>query len=164
MSWDAVGALGELVGAAAVLATLVYLAIQTRLTRKAVEESSQHAYQQATHTAIGMYSDWRRSILATPQLATIMVKAKREGQLDEDEQILYSICFQDLFFAAAASYRGVIHNTAGYDDSIGVAHLAGILKENPLAKVEWDNASTIVRGISPEFTKAVNAALNETSA
>jgi hypothetical protein len=30
MNWDALGALGELVGAAAVLATLVYLSIQVR--------------------------------------------------------------------------------------------------------------------------------------
>ncbi len=32
MNWDAVGAVGELVGAAAVLVTLVYLAIQVRQT------------------------------------------------------------------------------------------------------------------------------------
>jgi hypothetical protein len=159
MNWDALGAIGEIIGAIAVLATLIYLAIQTRLTRKAVEESSQHAYQQATHTAIGMYSDWRRAVLATPQLATIMVKAKKEGKLDEDEQILFTICFQDLFLAAAASYRGVVHNTAGYDASIGVVHLAGVLRENPLAIIEWHNVSVVVNGISAEFVTAVNKEL-----
>ena len=34
MNWDAIGALGELVGATAVLVTLIYLAIQIRQARK----------------------------------------------------------------------------------------------------------------------------------
>jgi hypothetical protein len=37
MSIQELGSLGELIGAVAVLATLVYLAIQTRLTRIASE-------------------------------------------------------------------------------------------------------------------------------
>ena len=120
MNWDAIGAIGELVGAGAVVATLVYLAIQTRLTRKAVEESSQYAYQQATHTAVGMYSDWRRALMGAPHIAAIIVKAQSGEELAPDEYLLYSVCFQDLFLAAASSYRGVIHHTAGYDESIGV--------------------------------------------
>ena len=34
MNWDAIGAIGEIVGAVAVLITLVYLALQVRQTRK----------------------------------------------------------------------------------------------------------------------------------
>ncbi len=34
MNWDAIGAIGEIIGAAAVLVTLIYLALQVRQTRK----------------------------------------------------------------------------------------------------------------------------------
>ena len=34
MNWDAIGAVGEMVGAVAVVLTLVYLAVQSRNVRK----------------------------------------------------------------------------------------------------------------------------------
>ncbi len=37
MNWDAIGAIGEIVGAGAVVATLAYLAVQTRRARMATE-------------------------------------------------------------------------------------------------------------------------------
>ena len=160
MNWEAIGVIAEVVGAVAVVVTLIYLAIQTRLTRKAIEETSEHAFQQSTHTAVGMYSDWRRAVLATPELAKIMVRARQEGELPDDEQILFSICFQDLFLAAATSYRSVVHGTAGYEGEIGIDHLVGVLKENPWAIQEWRKATPVVSGISDEFVVAVDRKLN----
>ena len=37
MSWDAIGAIGELVGAAAVVVTLVYLALQVRQNNRLMQ-------------------------------------------------------------------------------------------------------------------------------
>jgi len=39
MNWDAIGAAGELVGAVAVLITVIYLAIQIRHTRDALRRA-----------------------------------------------------------------------------------------------------------------------------
>lgn len=41
--WDALGAVGELVGAIAVVATLGYLAVQIRQNTNAVKAASHHA-------------------------------------------------------------------------------------------------------------------------
>ena len=43
MNWEAVGAIGELVGAAAVVATLIYLAAQTRSNTAAVNRAATQA-------------------------------------------------------------------------------------------------------------------------
>ena len=40
MNWDAIGAIGELIGAAAVVATLVYLAVQTKTNTAAVNRAT----------------------------------------------------------------------------------------------------------------------------
>ena len=40
MNWDAIGAIGEIVGAIAVVITLLYLAHQTRINTKAVKTST----------------------------------------------------------------------------------------------------------------------------
>ena len=46
MNWEAVGAVGELVGASAVLFTLVYVAIQVRHSRDLLEENRKIALSQ----------------------------------------------------------------------------------------------------------------------
>lgn len=43
MNWDAIGAVGELVGAVAVVVTLVYLALQIRHNTNQSRASSHHA-------------------------------------------------------------------------------------------------------------------------
>ena len=158
MNWEAVGVIVESVGAAAVLITLIYLSIQTRLTRKAVEESSEHSAQQATHASVGMYSELRRTLLATPEIAKVLVRARGGEPLTEDEKILFSAYFEELFFAAATSYRGVVHQTAD-SGLIAVEHLLGVLNANPNAIPEWHNISKILSGISAEFVQAINTSL-----
>jgi hypothetical protein len=39
MNWDAAGAVGEILGATVVAITLIYLAVQTRLNKRAMEIS-----------------------------------------------------------------------------------------------------------------------------
>jgi len=47
MNWDAIGAIGELVGSVAVLVTLIYLAIQVRQNTHATRATSHHAITDA---------------------------------------------------------------------------------------------------------------------
>ena len=64
MNWDAIGAIGELVGAFAVVITLVYLSIQTRQNTKAVR----HA------TARGVADDanaWRYKIIESAEVSEL---------------------------------------------------------------------------------------------
>ena len=47
MNWEAIGAVGELLGSAVVLVTLVYLAIQTRNINKQSQAEARYAYVEA---------------------------------------------------------------------------------------------------------------------
>ena len=68
MNWDALGALGELVGAAAVVATLIYLSVQLRQNTRTVKLSSAQA---VTEELQAMFS-----LLSSDQsLAEIFVEA-----------------------------------------------------------------------------------------
>lgn len=40
MNWDAIGAIGEIIGATAVFLTLAYLALQIRQSTKAIQASA----------------------------------------------------------------------------------------------------------------------------
>ena len=162
MNWEAAGVVVEAVGASAVLITLIYLSIQTRLTRKAVEETSEHATQQAVYAQVGMYSELRRTLLASPEIAEVLVRARGKKALAEKEKILYSAYFEELFFAGATSYRSAIHHTSD-TSTISVTHLLGVLSANPRAIEEWHKISGILSGISSEFVEAIDSSLEEQS-
>jgi len=46
MTWEALGAIGEIVGALAVLATLYYLAAQIKMQNRELEKSNEHVRAQ----------------------------------------------------------------------------------------------------------------------
>ena len=83
MNWDALGAIGELAGAVAVVLTLVYLAVQIKQNTLAVKTSSHHAITDS-------FNAINRLMASDPNLARIW----RLGTLDlsalsEDEQISF---------------------------------------------------------------------------
>ena len=83
MNWDALGALAELVGATAVVATLIYLSIQLRQNTKTVRLSSAQA---VTEELQGMFS-----LLASDQiLAEIFVEAGKSDELSGSRRVQYS--------------------------------------------------------------------------
>jgi hypothetical protein len=71
MNWDAIGAIGESVGALGVVATLFYLALQIRLNNRALRSNK---YQE-------LISEFRRAVLenSNPEDVEILLKANAEG-------------------------------------------------------------------------------------
>jgi len=57
MNWEAIGALGEVVGALAVILTLLYLAVQIRHSKKLLEENQRIAVSQTFQTRAAMRMD-----------------------------------------------------------------------------------------------------------
>ena len=79
MNWDAIGAIGEIVGAIAVLATLIYLAIQIR-QNSAIQRAQTHQ-QLALERVNGV-----RLITTNKELRDAVGKARFGKPLTEDEQ------------------------------------------------------------------------------
>ena len=83
MDWDALGAIGELISAGAVLATLVYLTVQVRHSRTLLEENRMLALSQVFQTRVGfrLEGHWRQA--ESSELAEILAKfEKADGQQD----------------------------------------------------------------------------------
>jgi len=51
MNWDAIGVFAEVIGAAAVVATLAYLSVQMRFAREASQV-------QSIYSSLSVYSNW----------------------------------------------------------------------------------------------------------
>jgi hypothetical protein len=81
MNWDAIGAVGEILGAAAVVITLVYLSVQLRQNTKALHSTVTHsAHDQTT----GAY----RALSMEESLADIFVRGVRDPESLTDTEIV----------------------------------------------------------------------------
>ena len=82
MNWEAIGAIGELLGAGAVVVTLIYLSFQLRQNTKTIKVSSAQA---VTEELQAMFS-----LLCSDQsLADIFVEAGNSTKLDGAKAVRY---------------------------------------------------------------------------
>jgi hypothetical protein len=80
VNWEALGAIGEIVGAFAVVLTLVYLAVQTRQNTKAV----QHAYSRGV---VEDANEWRFRIIESAEIAELFRSGLRDPQTLSDNDL-----------------------------------------------------------------------------
>ena len=127
MNWDAIGAIGEIVGAIAVILTLVYLAIQIRDSAKA---SRSAAVTDATTAMQAFYQELGSNPKTSRLFLTAMTNPESLSREDEFQYVMLMhscfLGFQRSFFLA---HEGTLH--VGLRDSIGTAihavnHLPGI--------------------------------------
>ena len=150
MDWGAIGAIGEILGAIAVVATLLYLAKQTRVNTRAVISTS----RSASTIAI---SEIDRSIAQDPELAKLVYKSMQaeNSDWDELEWFQFTNFARSLVYVYEDQYMQSLAGTA--DPQMAASHIAGVIAflEFPAWKQFWETeTSSDVWG--REFTNAVN--------
>lgn len=98
MNWDALGAIGEVLGAAAVVATLLYVSREIRQNSRSLEMS-------ALRDTTAQWNHWSAMLAGSSDLAEIVAKGNREfGSLSDSESLRYGAYAQS-FFDNVESYR-----------------------------------------------------------
>ena len=109
MDWEAIGAVGEIVGAIAVVLSLAYLAIQIR-------QSNRLAIREARTNLSEIYNSMNLSQLETPHIAELKVKLRdRNCELSAVEK------------EHAETFASTLHVGWGV---VGSAYDAGVLPQN----------------------------------
>jgi hypothetical protein len=152
MNWDAISAIGEILGTAAVAVSLVYLGLQLRDQRRSAEA-------QGTLSSTELYSKWRTSVLANSDLSSTLSKANSKLALDGGERIQLQLMSDELILSAASSFAnsnrsGALHTVSGEVD-----YLVSILKLNPGLIPEWQRLKPIAAMIDSRFANAVEERL-----
>jgi len=84
-------AIGEILGASAVLVTLVYLSVQVSQNTKQLSESAKALRRNELNVLMQNWSDLRRLEISDPLLAEILVRAEKDFKsLNEIEVARYS--------------------------------------------------------------------------
>jgi hypothetical protein len=102
MNWEAIGAIGEIVAAGAVVFSFVYLAAQIRQNTQQVEEQCRTQRQNVLLGARSAFTDWRSLVIQNTTVAAIWKKGSQDlGLLSEEERIQMDFLLVDFFWAWA---------------------------------------------------------------
>jgi hypothetical protein len=148
MNWEAIGAIGEVVGAVVVIITLVYLTIQLRQNTKAIEHSSYR----------GVFDDayqWMYKVIENPEIAELYLAGMRGDEQSSGERLRFGLLMNTLF----THWNHALN--AGAFEIVNNAQIAGVLSY-PGGAAYWKR--TVAKDIlsfSPEFTNVVNRLLGE---
>ena len=132
MNWDAVGAMGEIIGGGAVVVSLIYLAIQIRGQNSEALAASMHAVSEGFRDSIG-------SLAESPEVARIWIKSNNNPESLTDEELV------QMFAIAQRNFRV-------WEEAFGLFQ-AGRLHENIWSGINAQYAAFLShRGFSHVWT------------
>lgn len=115
MNWDAIGALGEVIGAVAVVVTLGYLAVQLKQNTRAVSSSGLDA-------SITAFNETRRSVYENLEIASIYRRGlEDQSTLDADESLRFRLLMHSILWCIWHIYEQTV--LAGLAESTWAAQL-----------------------------------------
>ena len=90
MNWEALGAIGEIIGAVAVLATLYYLAAQIKMQNRELEKSNKNVTAQLSIDINNMLINNFDALMRDKEFVLIYQKGMSNKPLDEVEKIQFA--------------------------------------------------------------------------
>jgi hypothetical protein len=115
MNWDAIGAIGEVIGALAVFLTLGYLAVQIRQNTKAVRAS-------ALDSSVNAVNAVRVAMFESAEVAAIYGKGlENPDELDDEEKVRFRLLVHTILWAVWNIYAQTEYG--GLSKSIWAAQL-----------------------------------------
>ncbi len=125
MNWDAIGAVGEVLGAVGVLITLIYFGFQLRKTQKTMEISSFSATSDAQFALNTQMLDH----------ADLVIRADKGENLSDVEAGQFRILVQNASNHSFFTY--VRQGLSGRDQAPPVMNFSSWLNKHPAARAVW---------------------------
>lgn len=142
VSWDAVGAVAEMPGGLATIATLIYLARQIRQAAEATRLQTLQAIR-STSTQL------RLSAVQTEEIAALMMKAAEQAELTPTERARLNLMYAAIFDSLSEIYEAAAKGFIG-DNSLEL-HLGSYLSQQA-CRDWWAKGQTL---FPPEFVEHV---------
>ncbi len=150
MNWDAAGVIAEIIGALAVVITLIYLSVQIRLARK-------ESQVQGTYSSVDLYANWRSHLINNADLADVIAKANADEKLTDGETMRVAAFMDDLALTVYVSYTTGEKSNPLYERQADLLYLIEFLESNPGLAADWERVSTFIDSMQPEFAHTVSA-------
>jgi hypothetical protein len=153
VNWEAIGAIGEILGAIGVILTIVYLAIQIRQNTK----TQQSAIAQATTAS---RTSWYDLVIADPEVGDIWRKGTAQpGLLTEQERTRFIWMLARIFSNLEEFHLQYVHGMLPEDQWITYRSFGRTMLENNLINDWWTSGMAVftpsfVADLAPDFERS----------
>ncbi len=161
MNWEAVGAIGEIVGAIAVVGTLFFLIAQLRQNTQAMEESNRLERVAAMDRHAESVRAWRGAIAENNDLAQIWLKALQDEEVTDLEGVRLNNMFVNFVNIQRSNYERAL---AIGEQGLCLQAAKSIAVESSsssLMMMLWDRAKPWHALASPGFVQKVDEEMKE---
>ena len=155
MNWEAIGAVGETVGALAVLITLIILVVQIRHSVRAMDESNRLERAAAMDRHSDTIGRWRGRLMENEGLTRIWMAGRAGEELDAVSAVRLNNLWIDFANTQRANFiRANIVGEPGLSMQAALSVAAEVHQSNCFAR-EWQMFKAWTELASPEFSSAV---------
>ena len=155
MSWDAVGAIAELMGAVGVVVTLLFIAVQVRHSAVATDNNSDELKATRLRYAADAVSRFSELIAGNKEVASTWRRGVAGEEMDQDEATQFFWLFRNFVQIHATGYYDSDDADPVKRDS-NVNIIAGLVARNVGLKQSWTAAARQFRNAARgEFVAAV---------
>ena len=131
MNWSAIGAAGEVLGAVAVVLSLVYVAAQVRQNTKALRGA-------ATANAIASLRDWNKELISNVAVARVWGRGvENMNDLDDDGRAQFIVLAFNLFKTLEDMHFQFRQGSMDPEVWEGWEHFASIYLKRPGSQQYW---------------------------
>ena len=151
--WEAIGAIGEMVGAAAVVITLLYLARETRKNAQALDATSSREFA-------FRLAEWHREAARDPELRRLLMKSVKPELEDhtDAEWFAFRLLAVSLFRIYETGFVHMSLEVGNREESENhVVAAKSLIGSFPAWRRFWDEEAS-TGSFTSDFIAAVNAA------
>lgn len=150
MNWDVIGATGEWAGALAVVASLIYLASQVRLSNRQNQSSARYSF-------LDSYGQLHASLIESKAATSVYRRGLSGGNLDEDEELQFLFILGQWINTWSVMFE--LHRDGQLPDGQWFIVRADLLSTLTTAggREYWDRLGKL--GTQPEFAAMVDSLL-----
>ena len=131
MNWEAIGAVAEILGATAVVASLLYLALQMRHNATATQAARRDTIAQLT-------TDVLLQIASNAELASIFRRGQNDpASLDDDEGLRFDVLLYTIFDHWETMYSQIRRSALSEEDWAKYDTIIGFYMAQPGAQKFW---------------------------
>lgn len=163
MNWEAIGAVGEVVGAIGVVVTLFLLLVQLRRNTKAVQEANVLDRAQALDRHTESVSKWRSMLAENEDLAKLWLKALTDQEVNDVERIRLNNLWVNFVNTQRSNFERA---TAVGEEGMAVMTTKSVAVEISGSKTLlelWDRAAPWHTLASPDFVERINLEMEDHS-
>lgn len=155
MNWDALGAVSEIVGAAGVVITLIFLVVQLKQNTRAMQESNRLERAAAIDRHTDSVGSWRSMLAQNRELAEIYLKATNNESLDKLEWMRLNHIWINLVNTQRSNFeRAKVVGEAGLATQ-AVRSVAREVVSSAVLQSMWEVAKPWHKLASPDFVEVV---------